>query len=338
MSATGGVLIRAGSLEGYRNLVLELGHDPAPLLLKAGIDPQVLDQPDRLIATTAYRQALNIAARQTNQPHFGLMLSQRQTFEKLGPVGYLVRHAPNLSVSIDRLIRFFKTHDAGSMSGIEVADGTALWTHRLSGVDDESAIQQTELAMGLACRFVRSALAEQWCPERALFEHAPPRDIGLFSRVFRCPVHFDQAITALEFPASDLLLPLRSSDPGLFQILEHHVEQIDSRIAEDLPARVRSAIQQNIESGPVRLELIADKLGLSRHALQGQLRSAGTSFQVQLDDVRFELGRRYLRETRLAISEIAAILGYAEPAVFTRAFARRAGQTPRRWRQIQGTA
>ncbi|MDE2436720.1 MAG: AraC family transcriptional regulator [Sphingomonadales bacterium] len=336
MSTPVEIMIRVGSLEGYRNLVFELGHDPVPLLVNAGIDPQVLDHPDRLIATTSYRMALNLAARATGEAHFGLMLSQRQTFEKLGAVGYLVRHAPNLSVSVDRLIRFFKTHDAGSMTRLEISDDTALWTHRLSGVCDESAIQQTELAMGLACRFVRSALAEQWNPERALFEHAAPRDTEIFRRAFRCTVEFDQAITALEFPASDLTLPLRSSDAGLFAILERYVEQIDAHITEDLPARVRAAIQQNIEAGPVRLEQIASLLELSRHGLQGQLRSAGTSFQAQLDDVRFELGRRYLRETRLAVAEIAAILGYAEPAVFTRAFARRAGVTPRRWRQAQG--
>jgi len=335
MGQGGGIMIRAGSLEGYRNLVFELGHDPDPLLRRAGLDPATLDEPDQLIATSAYRRALNIAADACGQPHFGLLLSQRQTFEKLGAVGYLVRHAPNLATSIDRLIRFFKTHDAGSMTGIEVADGVALWTHRLSGVDDESAIQQTELAMGLACRFVRSALAEQWCPDRALFEHAAPRDTAIFSRVFRCPVHFDQPITAMEFPAAVLGMPLRSSDPGLFEVLQRHVEQLDAGVAEDFPARVRTTIQGNIEAGPVRLEAVAALLGISRHGLQSKLRAAGTTFQAQLDDVRFELGRRYLRETRMPIAEIAAILGYAEPAVFTRAFTRRSGQTPRRWRQAQ---
>lgn len=335
MSPSGGILIRAGSLEGFCDLVFELGKDPMPLLLEAGIEPEVLNQPDRLVSTVSYRKALNLAAQATDQPQFGLLLSQRQTFEKLGAIGYLVRHAPNLSMSINRLIRFIKTHDAGSIPGIEVSDGVALWTHRLDGVSDESAVHQTELAIGLACRFIRSALAEQWCPQRILFEHAAPRNTETFNRVFRCQVDFDQAVTALEFPASDLALPLRSSDAGLFQILEKHVEQIDARVATDFPARVRAVIMPRIELGPVRLDFVADQLGVSRHVLQSLLRDAGTSFQAQLDDVRFDLGRRYLRETGLSIAEISAVLGYAEPAVFTRAFARRASTTPRRWRQAQ---
>ncbi|MBS0474894.1 MAG: AraC family transcriptional regulator [Proteobacteria bacterium] len=328
-------MIRAGSMEGFRNLVFELGRDPAPMLLAAGIDPALLDQPDKLITTVSFRRALNIAALETGIARFGLVLSQRQTFEKLGAIGYLVRHAPNLAVSVNRLNRFLKTHDAGSLNGLEIDDDLALWTHNLTGVTDESAIQQTELSVSLGCRFVRSALGEEWCPDRVLFEHASPVDVEIYSRIFRCPVLFGQPLTALEFPAADLLRPLRSADPGLFEILERHVVEINSQIADDLASRVKAQMQRTIEDGPIRLDLVARQLGLSRHSLQSQLRSVGTSFQTLLDDVRFELARRYLRETRLPIAEVSAILGYAEPAVFTRAFSRRAGQTPRRWRQVQ---
>ncbi|MBS0483255.1 MAG: AraC family transcriptional regulator [Proteobacteria bacterium] len=250
-------MIRVGAMEGYRNLVFELGCDPAPMLLAAGIDPALLDQPDRLITTVRYRQALNIAARETGVERFGLILSQRQTFEKFGAVGYLARHAPSLAVSIDSLIRFLKTHDAGSMNAIEVVDDIALWSHNLAGVTYESAVQQTELAVGLGCRFVRSALAEDWRPDRVLFEHAPPANVEIFGRIFRCPVLFDQPLTAMEFPAADLRRPLRSTDAGLFEILERHVAQISSQITDDLPSRVKTHMQRTIEDGPIRLDVMA---------------------------------------------------------------------------------
>lgn len=335
MSHPGTIRIRAGSLEGFRNLVFELGRDPAVMLERAGISADVLDRPDQTISTVSYRQVLNLAAEVTGTPHFGLLLSQRQSFEKLGAIGYLVRHAPSLAVSIDRLIRFFKTHDAGSLTELEISGGQALWLHRLAGVSDESAVQQTELALGLGCRFIRSALAEHWNPERVLFEHSAPPDLEIFARVFRCPVHFDQPLTALEFPASDLDLPLRSSDPGLFAILQAYVEQLDAQVEDDFPARVRQEIQRNIEHTPIRLDTIAGLLGLSRHALQNRLRIAGTTFQAELEDVRYAMARRYLRETGMPIAEIAGVLGYAEPAVFTRAFSRLTGMTPRKWRAGQ---
>lgn len=336
-AAPSATVIRAGALEGFRSLLLELGCDPAAILEQAGLSDDILDRPDTIITTAAYRKALNLAALAAGLRHFGLLLSQRQTFEKLGAVGYLVRHAPDLETSIERLMRHFRTHDTGSMTQLEVDGDCALWRHGLSGVADDSAIQQTELAVGLACRFVRSALSETWAPEAIYFEHGAPQDKRPYDAVFRCPVLFNQAVTGLEFARSDLALPLRLSDAGLFAILEQHVSQIEQGLGEDLRTRVRQALQQNIEAGKHRIDDIAALLKLKRHTLQRRLKREGTSFQAILDDVRYDMGRRSLRETNLPVSEIASILGYAESAVFTRAFARRSGITPRAWRQGQAT-
>ncbi|WP_338466214.1 AraC family transcriptional regulator [Novosphingobium sp. ZN18A2] len=328
-----GSVIRAGSMEGYRSFLFELGVDPLPVLERAGLDNEIFSDPDTVISTECYRRALNHAAITTGLRHFGLLLSQRQAFEKLGAVGYLVRHAPNLRVSIERLILHFRTHDTGSMTELETEDNCALWLHRLSGVIDAPAIQQTELAVGLACRFVRSALGETWCPQAVYFEHQAPRDVSPFQAVFRCPVLFGQTLTGLEIATPDLDKPLRQSDPGLFKILEQHVTQIEKGMGDDFSASVRTLILQDIESGTVRIETAAARMGLRKHVLQRRLKAEGTNFQAILDDVRYEIGRRYLLETDTPISEIAGILGYAESAVFTRAFARRSGMAPRLWRQ-----
>ncbi len=333
-----GPIIRAGSMEGYRSLLLELGHSPHTILDKAGIDADLLNQPDRKISTRAYRRALNLAANATGLGHFGLLLSQRQTFEKLGAVGYLVRHAPDLGTSIDRLIRHFRTHDTGSMTKLESDGRMTLWRHGLAGVNDESALQQTELAIGLACKFVRSALGETWAPSAIYFEHSAPTDTQPYQAVFRCPVLFNQTLTALELKSEDLARPLRQSDAGLFRILEEHLGSIEEGLGDDTAAEVRKTILQNIENGMVQLDQVAQQMGLKRHVLQRRLRAKGTSFQAILDDVRYEKGRRLLRETGTPISEIAGALGYAESAVFTRAFSRRSGMSPRDWRRANSTA
>ncbi len=330
-------IIRVASLEGYRGLLLELGHDPQQTLQSAGIDPALLNQPNKTIPTPVFRRALNVGAEITGIRHFGLMLSQRQTFEKLGAVGYLVRHAPDLRTSIERLILHFRTHDTGSMTMLEVDGACAFWRHGLAAVAHDSAVQQTELALGLACQFLRSALGETWNPMAIYFEHVAPRDTQPFRAVFRCPVHFGQTLTALELPRADLDRPLRQSDAGLFRILEQHIERIEEGLEEEFRGRVQQVIQQNIEDGLYRIDEVAASLGLRRHTLQRKLKAEGVNFQQILDDVRFELGCRHLRETDTPVSEIAGILGYAESAVFTRAFTRRSGQSPRTWRRSQAT-
>ena len=61
---------------------------------------------------------------------------------------------------------------------------------------------------------------------------------------------------------------------------------------------------------------------ISPRTLQRRLRDEGTSFADLLDDLRQEMALRLLRDRKLAIYEVAFLLGYAEPSTFHRAFRR----------------
>jgi AraC-like DNA-binding protein len=58
----------------------------------------------------------------------------------------------------------------------------------------------------------------------------------------------------------------------------------------------------------------------------------GTTFGKILDEVRFEITCEMLRDTDMAVIEIAAMLGYVDASAFTRAFRRWSGITPAQWR------
>jgi AraC-like DNA-binding protein len=45
--------------------------------------------------------------------------------------------------------------------------------------------------------------------------------------------------------------------------------------------------------------------------------------------------QEYLRDTRLALADIAGLLGYSEQSAFNRAFRQWTGMTPAKWRQQQ---
>jgi AraC-like DNA-binding protein len=68
---------------------------------------------------------------------------------------------------------------------------------------------------------------------------------------------------------------------------------------------------------------------VSIRTLERRLAGEGVSFLDVLDDLRFELGKRYLREPNLPISEIAWLLGYADSSAFTHAFRRWTGKSPK---------
>lgn len=65
---------------------------------------------------------------------------------------------------------------------------------------------------------------------------------------------------------------------------------------------------------------------MSERALQRRLREEGRTFDEVLDGIRRELAARYLGDRRLAIHEVAFLLGYAERSSLHRAFRRWTGE------------
>jgi AraC-like DNA-binding protein len=53
------------------------------------------------------------------------------------------------------------------------------------------------------------------------------------------------------------------------------------------------------------------------------------TFSRVLDELRFDLARRYLQERDMPISEVAWLLGYRESSAFNHAFKRWTGKSPK---------
>lgn len=65
------------------------------------------------------------------------------------------------------------------------------------------------------------------------------------------------------------------------------------------------------------------------------LSTFGVTYSGLADEARYEAAQSLLRKDR-RIAEIAAVLGFAEPSAFTRAFKAWSGTTPARWRATKG--
>jgi AraC-like DNA-binding protein len=63
---------------------------------------------------------------------------------------------------------------------------------------------------------------------------------------------------------------------------------------------------------------------------------AGTNFRNEANLVRNELAKSYLADSRLAITEVAMLLGYSEHSAFTRAFRKINGITPHQHKNKNG--
>lgn len=168
---------------------------------------------------------------------------------------------------------------------------------------------------------------EFWSDSPELPHHARFRD--------QVPhVRYDSPINQALFPASWLDRPLALREPvanrEAISALENERRMIDP--GDDLLERARTLLS-NPESGFPGLEEVATRLSVSSRTLRRHLRDHGTTFQALRDEARRARSIMLLEQSKLAISDVARGLGYADSAGFVRAFQRWTGETPSSYRK-----
>jgi AraC-like DNA-binding protein len=81
--------------------------------------------------------------------------------------------------------------------------------------------------------------------------------------------------------------------------------------------------------GKVRLDDVAQKLGMSSRTLLRRLTAEGLSFAEILNQLRSDLATRYLGESNLSISQIAWLVGYQGVSAFSHGCKRWTGMNPK---------
>jgi AraC family transcriptional regulator of adaptative response / methylphosphotriester-DNA alkyltransferase methyltransferase len=86
--------------------------------------------------------------------------------------------------------------------------------------------------------------------------------------------------------------------------------------------------------GDLDLDGVAHRLATSRRQLQRAFAEVGeTSFRDELARVRMEHARALLAEDTLPVRQVAARVGYHQPAQFAKSFRRYHGQPPSAYRR-----
>lgn len=93
-------------------------------------------------------------------------------------------------------------------------------------------------------------------------------------------------------------------------------------------SRVKSALYELLPSGRATLTAVADFLSIAPRTMQRRLKEEGYSFSDLLHTSRSELTMHYLKNTDMALYEVAFLLGFKDQNSFFRAFNQWTGTTP----------
>lgn len=262
-----------------------------------------------------------------------------------GVLGYLALSAKTLGEAILQFERYQFLLYGGSRAQSRL-DGDRLrvdWPiHEKSlgvGLSDEI------LLYGLI-NFFRIMLGNQleeedfrvWLQETSLsFPHAPIAPLPNYQSDGIGEVLFSQATLSLSMPASILILPIGTHDPGLFQVLNRQARVLLSVLPDgrdDFEQEVREYLRKALPEGQPTLDGLARAISVSSRTVRRRLADRGLNFGSILQETRSKLACQYLDEGRITLSEVALMLGYSEQSAFNRAFRQWMGMTPRQYLQL----
>jgi len=308
-----------------------VGLDSARLIVEAGLVPDVVADIDGRVPVEGLLRLWELCAERSGDPVFGLHAAENLASpQTVHVVGFAARTSATMGDAIATVGRFARVMNEttsfallrqGAISSLRVGPGPGCprWPRVYAEV-----VISGYLFVG---RFLAGGAQE--CLG-ATFHHPAPRDVSEYHRVFGPNVEFSAAVNSLSFRSEVLDLPVRFADPALSDYLRAQA----AAMLEKLPAggalrqRVRHAVSERLGDA-TEIRKIARRLGVSSRTLQRSLREEGTSFQEIRDEVRRCVALDLLREQSLSVSEIAALVGYANTSAFRSAIRRWTGGSAR---------
>ena len=336
--------IRAASLEGFADLVRSYNLNPNTLLEQVGLLPSQLREPDSFIRYEDYLTIVELAAKASGDPVFGLKLSQKQSLATLGLMGaymsrqdsvldalkiaekYLYLHVEGLALQLSQIDQPPSKEDECELRFINLSQ---------SGADYP---QKAQVTVGAIHKVFQELAGPQCKIHRiSLRQPAPQSGLALFEQVFHCDLVFGAEYDALYFPAWVLALKPAINDKLIDQLLDKALSASTSHQNDD-PGRqtldqVESAIRMLLSTGECNKENVATCVGLHPKKLQRLLKDQNTSFRDLLEEVRKKEAVRQLQQRQVSLTTLALQLGYSELAVFSRRFKEWFGLSPSDWQK-----
>ena len=321
--------VRSASLINYVNLAQEAGLDPLAMVIEAGLPVDALDNPDMKIPGVQVRALLEASARRSGWQDFGLRLAETRQFWVLGPLALAVREQATLRPALAVLIRHIGLHNEAIHLWLEEDDRTvALHMETTAAGPPRQAL---ELSMGMMVRFFRRALPPDWQPLRVCLTHSAPADLQVAHRVLGQRLDYGALFNGIVFSRQDMDRPM-ATHTRLDEDTRRYVDSIITGSSRSVAAQVRQLALALLPSGQCSLASIAQHMGLDPRTIDRRLAREGSSYGSLLHDIRLGLVRQLMQGPTRKQVEIAALLGFSAPAVFSRWFRKQFGCTPVQWK------
>ena len=327
--------VGAGLPRGLVKIAMARGADATELCARAGISPEQLEDQDNRIGMANYIALFRAAKELTGDQAIALHYGEEVDLSELSITGLIMNGAETMGDAFVQMNRFGKLaieYDAPGDRFRMAVDERGVWV--VDQRENPNAFPElTEVTFARQTCSPRRFLPTQHVLEVNV-THPAPEYRGEYDRIFRCPVVFEAAWNAIRTDPALVNHRVQLQPKYVFGVLSERAEALLKELEQSKSARGKVELQLMpvLHTGESSMEAVATKMGLSRQTLFRRLKAEGVTFEKVLDDLRHRLALHYLSGKKASVNETGYLVGFSDPAAFSRAFKRWTGKSPREMR------
>lgn len=317
----------------------DLGGDTMLLAEQFSLPEAKLKQAEGRISIPRYMRLGNAAIRLINRPDIGLEMGKRVKIPLLGLTGFLAMTAQNIEAAckVMAIYERLSSTNCRGQSTFYLEDNKGIASFYSISPYNEFNLFVVDTVLASQYRIIEWLCGRSGAIERVEVEFPEPEYSKAYEEFFQCPVLFSQERNALVIKHEALSWPLLQKDDNAFNNMRAICDQRLAHVTKNrtLSEKVMDEISPLLEGQTPSIEQVADSLGMPPWTLRRKLQDDATSFQALLNETRQGLAESYMKDTDLAIGEIAYLLGFSSPTAFQRAFKRWTQESPGQYRKLK---
>lgn len=328
--------IAAGLARGLIEFAAAKGANAAGLARAVGIDPADLADQDHRLRFDTYVALMRGAKAATADPALALHYGETDDLAQISVVGLLAYASETMGdalIQLNRYGRLVIEFDGPKERFKVVPTADGMWV--VDTRENPNAFPElTESTFArMICGPRRVGVAS--LAKAVHVTHAAPAHAAEYERIFQAPVTFAAEWNAILIDPIVASHRVALQPRYVFGILSERAEALSRELerSRSTRGRVESLLLPMLHRGESSIAKVAAAMGISRQTLFRRLKAEGVTFEKVLDELRRQMAVNYLTGAKVSVNETAYLVGFSEPAAFSRACKRWTGMSPRALRE-----
>jgi AraC-like DNA-binding protein len=326
--------VGAGYAQALFDFAVGRGANAQSLASAAGYDPDAAQNPEARVLFSTFKALMLSAKTLCKDPALALHFGAQSHFIDMSIVGLITHAASTMGEAFEQMNRFAKlaidvdSQKETSRFAIVHREGE-IW------IEDQRRNPNDfpELTESTWARFVwntRRYFPDAPFAKQMTLTHPRPAYFEDYEKVLGVPVSFECEHNGIAFHESWLSIPLTTPNRYVFGIYNDRAAALLAQLEQQssFKAKVEAYVIKRLHTGTLSMALVAQEVGLSRATLYRKLKDEGATFEALVDAARQRIAIDYLHGRKVSVAECAYLVGFSDPASFSRAFKRWTGKSP----------